>query len=212
MRKEIISKIIIGSDRRLMIFPQKENFQYIYRTASGVDWNNDKKYLFSEIPGEWNYIKWFNHILSNVLLEYGIILKITRKTLFENIDASLKKQLKKPKNISWQFESPNFVFKQKHKCPNCDKKIIARKIYEIINSKSIEAKKYDFSAGDGYLLGDVIFIYYVFYCEYCNRRYKIKEIRNYEKNINEIEIIKMNRNKLIKFIKIITNKIFYGII
>jgi hypothetical protein len=212
MKKEIISKIIIGNDRRLMIFPKKENFQYIYRTASGVNWNNDKKYLFSEIPREWNYIKWFNHMLSNVLSEYGIILKITRETLFENIDISLKKQLKTPKNIIWQIESPNFVFKQKHKCPNCDKKISTEKIYEIINQKSPEAKKYDFSTGDGFPLGDVIFIYYIFYCEYCNRRYKIKEIRNHEKNMNEIKIIKMNRNKLIKFIKIIINKLFYGII
>jgi hypothetical protein len=211
MRKENILKIIIGDDHRLLVFPENEHFKYIYRTASGVNWNNDEKYLFSQIPKEWDDVKWFNHILCTVLDEYGVLLKVNRKTLFENVDESLKKELKKPKNISWQCESPKFVFSKEHRCPNCDRIIIAKKIYEIINSKSPEAKYYDFSTGDTFLNGDVIFIYFVFYCGYCNKKYKIKEIRNHEKNIREFELTKMNGNKYLKKIKIIFNKLFYGI-
>ncbi|MDR2941070.1 MAG: hypothetical protein LBV17_00565, partial [Treponema sp.] len=78
-----------------------------------------------------------------------------------------------------------------------------------INSKSPEAKYYDFSAGEAFLRRDVLFVYFVFYCGYCNKKYKIKEIRNYEKNIREFELMKINRNKYLKKIKIIFNKLFY---
>jgi hypothetical protein len=212
MKRENVSKIIIGDNRRLLVFLKNEDFEHIYRTASGVNWNNDKKYLFSQIPEEWDYVKWFNHILCTVLDEYGVLLKISRKTLFENINKNLENELKNPKNIRWQYESLRFVFNQEHKCPNCGRKIIAKKTYDIINSKSPEAKDYDFSAGDTFFIGDVLFIYHVFYCGYCNKKYKIKEIRNYEKSIREIEIMKMNGNKLLKEIKIMFNKLFYGMI
>jgi hypothetical protein len=172
--------------------------------------SNDKKYLFSQIPEEWDYIKWFNHIICNVLDEYGVLLKVNRKTLFENIDKSLEKKLKRPKNIVWQYESPKFVFNQEHKCPNCSRKINAQKMYDVVNTKSPEAKEYDLFAGDTFLTGDVLIIHYLFYCKYCNRKYKIYEIRNYEKGIREIEIMKMNGNKLLKKFKILFNKLFYG--
>ncbi|MDR2923287.1 MAG: hypothetical protein LBU85_08100 [Treponema sp.] len=40
MKKENIIKIKIGDDRRLLVFPENEDFEYIYRTASGVHWDN----------------------------------------------------------------------------------------------------------------------------------------------------------------------------
>jgi hypothetical protein len=110
------------------------------------------------------------------------------------------------KSIIW--DSPIFVFKKLHKCPNCAHNIIPKKIKKIVNSKSIEAKEFDFSAGDSYLVGDVEFTYYMFYCKYCNKDYKINEIKIYEKNIRTNEIINKGGNKIIMKIKLILNKLF----
>jgi hypothetical protein len=111
-------------------------------------------------------------------------------------------------NKSILYDSPIFVFKKLHKCPNCTHSITPRKIKKIVNSKSPEAKEFDFSAGDSYLVGDVEFTYYVFYCEYCNKEYKIKEIINYERMIKANEIINKGGNKFLMKIKLILNKIF----
>jgi len=111
-------------------------------------------------------------------------------------------------NKSILYDSPIFVFKKLHKCPNCTHSITPRKIKKIVNSKSPDAKEFDFSAGDSYLVGDVEFTYYVFYCEYCNKDYKIKEIKNYERTIKANEIINRGGNKTLMKIKLILNKIF----
>jgi hypothetical protein len=78
MKIENISKISIDQDGRLIIMPEKETFEYIYRSASGTNWNNENKYLFSQIPHEWSIIKWFSHMIQIVILEYHITLKINK--------------------------------------------------------------------------------------------------------------------------------------
>ena len=83
------------------------------------------------------------------------------------------------KSINW--DNPIYLFLKEHKCPNCSNKIIPKKIKKVVNSKSVEAKEFDFSCGDSYLIGDVEFNFYVFYCGKCNKEYKINEIRNIEK-------------------------------
>jgi len=110
------------------------------------------------------------------------------------------------KSIFW--DSPVFVFKKSHKCPNCAHGIIPKKIQKIVNRKSPEAKEFDFSCGDSYFIGDVEFSYYVFYCAYCNKEYKINEIKNYERTIKENEIINKGGNKILMKIKLILNKLF----
>jgi DNA-directed RNA polymerase subunit RPC12/RpoP len=112
----------------------------------------------------------------------------------------------KNKIIIW--DRPIFVFKKIHKCPNCSNKIIPKVISEIINSKSKEAKNYDFSVGDSSLCGDVEFKYYVFFCEYCKKEYKINEIKNYERENKRNEIINKGGNKIFINIKLFFNKIF----
>jgi len=66
------------------------------------------------------------------------------------------------KNKIIVLDRPIFVFKKIHKCPNCSNKIIPKIIIKNINTNSEEAKNYDFSAGDSFLIGDVEYKYYVF--------------------------------------------------
>jgi hypothetical protein len=112
------------------------------------------------------------------------------------------------KNKSFILDSPIFVFKKTHKCPNCGQNIVPKKIKKVVNSKSLEAKNFDFSIGDSFLIGDVEFNYYVFYCSCCNKEHEIKEIKIYEKKNKEIEIRGKYKNKFIICIKLFFNKLF----
>ena len=111
-------------------------------------------------------------------------------------------------NKSTCLDSPLFVFKKTHKCPDCTHSIVPKKVKKMVNRKSIEANEFDFSMGDSYFIGDVEFTYYVFYCEYCDKYYKINEIKTYERNIRANEIINNGGNKIIIKIKLIINKVF----
>ena len=72
------------------------------------------------------------------------------------------------------------IFK-KHYCPECGTKLIRIKNSKTVNSKSPEAKNYDFSLGDSFMVGDVEFIWKEFYCPICKKRIPIDEMRRIEK-------------------------------
>ena len=84
-------------------------------------------------------------------------------------------------NRSFILDSPFFTFSKKHFCHHCGKILEIKKVSKIINSKSIEAKDFDFSSGDSYLSGDVEFNYHLFFCIDCDKYYSVKEIKEKEK-------------------------------
>lgn len=47
--------------------------------------------------------------------------------------------------------NPFYVHLKKHVCPKCGSKVELRYVSKIVNSKSPEAKDYDFSVGDIFL-------------------------------------------------------------
>lgn len=81
-----------------------------------------------------------------------------------------------------EWSSPFYVHFKKHNCPVCQKALTPAKVSEIVNSKSEEAKNYDFSNGDGYMVGNVRFIRTELNCADCGKSYSIEEIKKYEKN------------------------------
>lgn len=85
--------------------------------------------------------------------------------------------------ISRQWESPIFVYLKKHNCPKCSTILEVKKEIVVVNSKSPEAKNYDFSHGtDTFLIGDVKFIYDVFRCPNCGNKITVKDMKRIEKN------------------------------
>ena len=84
------------------------------------------------------------------------------------------------KNRKILFDAPFFMFVQKHNCPNCATNLTTKKVKKIVNSKSEEAKDFDFSAIDARFFGDVEFTWYVFYCEHCDIEISCKELKKYE--------------------------------
>jgi uncharacterized protein YbaR (Trm112 family) len=84
-------------------------------------------------------------------------------------------------NKSFILDSPFFLFFKKHLCPGCEQMLEVKKVSKVVNSKSPEAKNFDFSVADSSLSGDVKFTYYEFYCLNCKKYYSINEINKYEK-------------------------------
>lgn len=86
------------------------------------------------------------------------------------------------KNKKWTLESPVFVHAKKHSCPACGHELAVKRVSRVINSKSEEAKEFDFSfAGDGWMHGDVEFSFEVFQCDACGKEYSIKELKAIER-------------------------------
>jgi rRNA maturation endonuclease Nob1 len=85
------------------------------------------------------------------------------------------------KAIKWTFERPFFVKYRKHYCPICGDLLSVEQKRQIVNSKSDEAKNFDFQHVDIYLSGDVEFRWNVFRCTGCRREFTIKEIWRDEK-------------------------------
>jgi hypothetical protein len=50
--------------------------------------------------------------------------------------------------VKREWSRPFWVRFKKHYCPNCKGLLTTTKVSKIVNSKSDEAKNYDFSAGD----------------------------------------------------------------
>lgn len=88
----------------------------------------------------------------------------------------------KTDGIKRELSHPIFCMK-KHYCPYCNEKLEKTKTETIVNSKSEEAKNYDFSNGDGFLVGNIKFIRTVFWCSKCDKSYSIEELLKNEKAI-----------------------------
>ena len=80
------------------------------------------------------------------------------------------------KGCSFKIENIFQMFK-KHYCPVCSAALSKRKVSEIVNSESPEAKNYDFDVADTFIKGDMKFTHIELYCNQCNKYYTIKEAK-----------------------------------
>lgn len=93
--------------------------------------------------------------------------------------------------------NPFYVHLKKHFCPQCGKKVELRYFSKIVNSKSPEAKDYDFSVGDTFFVGDVEFRTIYFYCSNCRFDISFQEMKKHEKKRdNKMFHISMHRRLL----------------
>lgn len=90
-----ILRVEIDDSGRLHLTPEISRFTLVYRTATGVHWDNDKKTLYSPKPREWSYLDWFLHITGVVKTECSIKLELTENTEWINIPDELKKEITK---------------------------------------------------------------------------------------------------------------------
>lgn len=86
------------------------------------------------------------------------------------------------KAIKYIYDAnPIYVHLKKHYCPQCGERLELRYVSKIVNSKSAEAKNYDFSVGDTFFVGDVEFRTRYFYCPKCDLEISFKAQKKYEK-------------------------------
>ena len=79
------------------------------------------------------------------------------------------------------WSSPIFLHFKKHYCPACNSKLKPTKVAKVVNSKSEEAKKFDFSAGDVFMCGNIKFIWKELKCNSCCCTYSINDVKVFEK-------------------------------
>lgn len=93
----------------------------------------------------------------------------------------------KYQHIKWIYKSPFYVHWKKHFCPACNERLRIIKVSRIINSKSEEAKDYNFHTLDNYMIGNVKFVWKEFQCPKCKRQFTIDEMKQIEKGLHSHE-------------------------
>jgi hypothetical protein len=93
MNTDNIKEIKIDDLERLCIFPEKERFLYVWRTATEVHWDEKQSCLYSPKPREWSYFEWYKHIINVAKKECYCDLLLTKDTLWTDIPTLLKEQI-----------------------------------------------------------------------------------------------------------------------
>lgn len=83
------------------------------------------------------------------------------------------------------YKYPFFVHLKKHYCPRCSANLEIITISKKVNSNSLEARHFNFYAGDVCLYGDVLFIWEEFRCPKCGKHISVEEMRRIEKDIKK---------------------------
>ena len=78
------------------------------------------------------------------------------------------------------FARPFYARYKQHYCPKCKSVLSLIKVSKVVNSKSPEAKDYDFSSFD-FTDGDVKFIWDEFVCPACDYQISIRDMALIEK-------------------------------
>lgn len=88
MTNETIQEIVVTDQNELLlklIGDGKPMYQYVYREAAGVYWDEKRK-GFKSIPmKEWTISEWFLHIMDIVKSGIGVELKIDENSTWNNI-------------------------------------------------------------------------------------------------------------------------------
>ena len=93
MNSDVIKKMWIDNTGSLCIQPVSERFEYIYRSAMGIDWNSSEGFLYPRIIGAWQPADWFRQILAAVRNEYYCDLHLTLETNWTDIDTETRRAI-----------------------------------------------------------------------------------------------------------------------
>ena len=87
MRHVVIDAVEILPNGWLLVkvTPYEQWFENIYRTATGVWWDDSRQGFVAPKPRDWPYSKWFMQILADARSELGVYLQLSEATLWNNI-------------------------------------------------------------------------------------------------------------------------------
>ena len=103
--------------------------------------------------------------------------------MFYDLSVSWEGMVKIMRNgvICINRESLFYTHFKKHFCPKCGTKVKLGYDKKIVNSRSPEAKKHDFSLCDTFLIGNVDFRIRCFYCPNCEINISFEDMKKYER-------------------------------
>ena len=96
MEKIKITEIAVLKTGEVSVTPiinWNDIFQFIYRTATGVVWNESNQSFMSPVPRDWSLFDWYKNIVGSVTSEMGVLLIVTSDTQWRNVPAYLQKQI-----------------------------------------------------------------------------------------------------------------------
>ncbi|MGY3212798.1 hypothetical protein [Mucilaginibacter sp. HD30] len=93
MNVDNIKEIQIDDLGRLRIYPEREVFTLIWRSATEVHWDEKNSFLYSPKPREWSYLNWYQHIIGVIETEYHCKLLLTPDTKWVSISQTCKDQM-----------------------------------------------------------------------------------------------------------------------
>jgi hypothetical protein len=101
VKHEAILEVGIGENNRLFVRPIESDFAHIFRTASGVNWDKEKRALLGSESREWSASLWFENILISVADEYGIVLLIAPSTRWSGVDSKSQSEMETFSESDW---------------------------------------------------------------------------------------------------------------
>ncbi len=97
MKNEIIKEIVVNDQNELLlkvIGNGNSIYQYVYREAAGVYWDERQKAFKGTPIKEWTISKWFIHIKDIVKSVLNVELTIDKNVSWENIPDEEKIKIK----------------------------------------------------------------------------------------------------------------------
>ena len=96
MEIEEISKVEIRENEEIyfvLASGGKPLYQYIYREAAEVYWDNEAKGFKAPPPRKWSYSQWYHHIVSVAASGLGVTLQLSSNTEWVNVPFEIKSEI-----------------------------------------------------------------------------------------------------------------------
>jgi hypothetical protein len=96
MTLESVSNIEITNEGVIVIALEsggKPSYQYVYRAAAGVYWDQDRRAFRFATKNDGRYAKWFAHILSVLNDEMGLQLRLAKAVTWTAVPDEVRDEL-----------------------------------------------------------------------------------------------------------------------
>jgi len=91
-----VREIAVDQSGRLLVKPESPSasFQYIYRAANGLRWDDDSNAFVAAEPQRWNATELLAHLEQTLRDELGASLRLTSETSWVNLSSEQQTELR----------------------------------------------------------------------------------------------------------------------
>lgn len=99
--EEPIIKVWLDEHGRLFVQPAEMQFEFIYRTAAGINWDARQRALFNSELRDWSPVQWFEQILKAAASEYNVALRTGPLTKWAGLTPRLQAEIELLSDSDW---------------------------------------------------------------------------------------------------------------